>query len=207
MAGSPERRSTWLWLRCVCLPCRGSGYSCVDWLWGIIMGLRVSRLPRWDDNHSGCPLISTAIGVSIILAILRDEREHCCACVHVNTCVFFTLLSRVCAHMWMFCAKVNKLSGRWEKKCCFFPILASSWVNLCFMEIKYHPLLPPCLQMVPVEWGWLSGPSEPGNLRVLMLGGQWGATPSLLSPGAWIRSPLPAPCLWSAPSLLRPTTG
>lgn len=51
---------------------------------------------------------------------------------------------------------------------------------------------PPCLQMVPVEREWLSGPSEAGNLRVLMLGGQCSATPSLLSPGAWIWSPLPA---------------
>lgn len=62
--------------------------------------------------------------------------------------------------------------------------------------------LPPCLQMVPVERGWLSGPSEAGNLRVLMLGGQCCATPSLLSPGAWTWSPLPALCLWCSPSLL-----
>lgn len=50
-----------------------------------------------------------------------------------------------------------------------------------------------CFQMVPVEGGWLSGPSEAGNLRMLMLGGQFYATPSLLSPGAWIWSPLAAP--------------
>lgn len=103
-------------------------------------------------------------------------------------------------------------------------------VNLCFMEIKrglhsstssHPPPSLPCLQMVPVERGWLSGPSEAGNLRVLMLGGQCSATPSLLSPGAWTWSPLPAappppplPHLWSPPpsflllylSRLRPGT-
>lgn len=65
------------------------------------------------------------------------------------------------------------------------------WVILCFMEIKYG-LHPPALLPDGPCGGWLSGPSQAGNLRILMLGGQFYATPSLLSPGAWIWSPLPA---------------
>lgn len=37
--------------------------------------------------------------------------------------------------------------------------------------------------------------SEPGNLRALMLGGQFSGTSSSLSPGAWTQSSLPAPSL------------
>lgn len=66
----------------MCFPRRRAGY-CADWLWRIIMGLEVSRLPQWDDNHSGCPLISTGIGASIKLETLRDDREHCCEREHV----------------------------------------------------------------------------------------------------------------------------
>lgn len=171
------------------------------------MGLGVSRLPQWDDNHSGCPLISTGIAASIKLETLRDERN---TAVRVNTCDASSgLCATCCAHVWMFCVNWMSVRGRKKKLAFFFSFVqrTTRWVNLCFMEIKYGPHLPPCLQMVPVERGWLSGPSQPGNLRVLMLGGQCGATPSLLSPGAWIRSPLPAPCLWSSPSLLHNTNG
>ena len=75
--------------------------------------------------------------------------------VSVNTCViffFFFFSLRIsltcCAHVRMFC--VNQLSGRErggkEKKggfFFFFPRLASRWVNLCFIEIKYGLHLPP----------------------------------------------------------------
>lgn len=124
----------------------------VDWLWGIIMGLGLSRLPRGDDNHSGCPLISTGIGASIKLETLGDEREHRCERVHVCD-VFCGSGVTCCAHVfvWISCQRENER----ERQKVFFFSSPSRWVNLCFMEIKYglHP--PPCLQMVPVERGWL----------------------------------------------------
>lgn len=168
------------------------------------MGLGVSRLPLWDDNHSGCPLISTGIGASIKLETLRHQGETLLWWPWTRVQCFFFWASHVCVDvffLWIWFTVQRKRSV--AVLFCF----ASQWVNLCFMEIKYGPRLPPCLQMVPVERGWLSGPSQSGNLRVLMLGGQCGATPSLLSPGAWIRSPLPAPCLWSSSSLLHSTSG
>lgn len=133
---------------CMYFPCRRSGHSCADWLWRIIMGLGVSQLPRWDDNHSGCPLISTGIGASIKLETLRDERGHCCEREHV--CVMFSpdqalhvVLTCGC-FVWISC-QVER--GRKKRRnVLFFFRLASRWVNLCFMEIKYGlhpPSLPP----------------------------------------------------------------
>lgn len=82
---------------------------------------------------------------------------------------------------------------RWGEKGCFSdkPQQMSDFCVLWKLNMAFTLLS--CFQMVPVERGWLSGPSEAGNLRMLMLGGQFYATPSLLSPGAWTWSPLPAP--------------
>lgn len=117
----------WVLSVCVstCFPCRRSGYSCADWLWRIIMGLGVSRLPQWDDNHSGCPLISMGIGASIKLETLRDERELCCECEHV--CVVFSGLGVTCwAHgcvVWISC-QVDGVEGA----ACVFITQADEWI-------------------------------------------------------------------------------
>lgn len=78
---------------------------------------------------------------------------------------------------------------REEEKGCLWQTRTDEWFYVLW-KLNMALTLLPCSQMVPVEGGWLS---EAGNLRMLMLGGQFYATPSLLSPGAWIWYPLAAP--------------
>lgn len=76
---------------------RRSGYFCADWLWRIIMGLRVSQLPRWNDNHCSCPLISTGKGLSIKPEKLCHERQR----HHVHEHVHSLRCCTYCELVWM----------------------------------------------------------------------------------------------------------
>lgn len=138
-----------------------------DQLWRTIMGLGLSRLPSWDDNHSGCPLISTGIqSVSKTGDTQRGEGVLLWVDTHLGCFLLITSYMLYSCFVHISCQMGWEKWGAAVKKSFFLLVLQKSEFMFYGNKIWLSPPLPPdgpCGERVII---WLIWGREPESVDV-----------------------------------------